>query len=332
MWRRIITRRKLKIAGVLAVLLVVAINAVAFLHARAMTHFVALGERTPPPEQMTTGQKLRVLFAGVRVPRPENRQTPREVGLDFETVNFAGAGGIQLEAWHTRPPAPRGIVLLFHGYSASKESLLAAAQVFHELGCETLLVDFYGSGGSGGNGTSIGYHEAADVAAAYAWAQKRPGRPPIFLYGASMGAAAILRAVHVQGIEPAALILECPFDRLLTTTRNRFTAMHLPSFPFAQLLVFWGGVQEGFNGFKHNPAVYARSAHCPTLLLSGERDPRVTVEQIRNIFDQLSGARSLAIIRNLGHGSAVSPQHTKGRQSVRTFLDALPKATVNKLD
>ncbi len=165
MWRRIITRRKLKIAGILGALLVVAINAVAFLHARAMTHFVTSGDRTPPPERMTTGQKLRVLFAGVRVPRPENLQTPRAVGLDFETVRFAGARGIQLEAWHIRPPVPRGIVLLFHGYSASKDSLLAAAQVFHELGYETLLVDFYGSGGSGGNGTSIGYHEADDVAA-----------------------------------------------------------------------------------------------------------------------------------------------------------------------
>ncbi len=181
MLRRFLTRRRLKIASYLCLLLAVTINGVAFLHAWAMTHFVISGNRTPSPEQLTVAQKLGVLFTGVRVPRPENRQTPRDFGLDFETVHFTGAKGIALEAWHIRQASAPGIVLMFHGYSASKDSLLPAAKLVHELGYETLLVDFYGSGGSGGNETSIGYHEAADVAAAFAWAQKLPGRPRIIL-------------------------------------------------------------------------------------------------------------------------------------------------------
>ena len=332
MLRKLLTKRRLKIAAILCLLSAVAINVVAFLHSRAMTHFVASGERTPPPEQLTAGQKLKVLFTGVRVPRPENQQTPRDVGLDFETVSFSGAKGVVLEAWHTRRRAAPGIVLLFHGYSASKDSLLPAAKVFHELGYETLLVDFYGSGGSGGNETSIGYHEAADVAAAFAWAQKLPGRPRIILYGASMGAAAILRAAHAHSIEPAAMILECPFDRLLTTTQNRFTSMRLPAFPFAQLLVFWGGTQQGFNGFKHDPAEYARSVHCPTLLMHGARDPRVTVEQIKNIYDHLPGIKTLEQFSSLGHGSAVSDQSDAWRDSVQKFLDDQFKPTRTKSD
>jgi hypothetical protein len=41
-------------------------------------------------------------------------------------------------------------------------------------------------------------------------------------------AAAILRAVSAHELSPDALILECPFDRLLTTVQNRFAAMRLP--------------------------------------------------------------------------------------------------------
>jgi hypothetical protein len=48
--------------------------------------------------------------------------------------------------------------------------------------------------------------------------------------------------------------------------------MNVPSFPAAQLLVFWGGVQAGFNGFSHRPAEYAKSVSCPVLFLHGEDD------------------------------------------------------------
>ena len=60
-----------------------------------------------------------------------------------------------------------------------------------------------------------------------------------------MGAVACLRAVHALGVQPDAMILECPFDRLLTTVRHRFDAVRVPSWPLAELLVFWGGQQSG---------------------------------------------------------------------------------------
>jgi hypothetical protein len=40
-----------------------------------------------------------VLVAGVEVPRPENRRTPRDLGLAYERHVFAGGRGVRLEAW-----------------------------------------------------------------------------------------------------------------------------------------------------------------------------------------------------------------------------------------
>jgi uncharacterized protein len=34
-------------------------------------------------------------------------------------------------------------------------------------------------------------------------------------------------------------------------------ALHIPPFPLAELIIFWGGVQHGFNAFAHNPVTYA---------------------------------------------------------------------------
>lgn len=88
-----------------------------------------------------------------------------------------------------------------------------------------------------------------------------------------MGAAAILRAVAVHGLRPDGLIVEAPFDRLVSTIGNRFTAMGLPATPFNHLLVMWGSLEIGANGFNHNPAEYAAQVHCPTLVLKVLDEP-----------------------------------------------------------
>lgn len=297
-------------------------NVVAWLHARAMSHFVRSGERTAAPERLGTLAKARVLLTGVTLPRPENRRTPKDDGQEFQIVRFPGAKGIQLEAWFVpaTPPATNGIVLLFHGYGASKESLLAPAAEFHALGWDTLLVDFHGSGGSAGDTTSVGWHEADDVAAAFAEAAKlAPGKRRV-LYGASMGAVACLRAIHACGARPDALIMECPFDRMLTTVRNRFRVMRAPSWPFAELLVFWGGQQGGFDAFAHNPADYARSVSCPALLMHGEKDPRVSVTEVEHILVALGEPKTLHVFPGLGHQSYVEARPEEWRRLVVPFL------------
>lgn len=49
-----------------------------------------------------------------------------------------------------------------------------------------------------------------------------------------------------------------------------FAACFAPTFPMTGLLVFWGGVQNGFWAFGHNPTAYAKKISCPTLVLFTE--------------------------------------------------------------
>ena len=313
--------------AVVASALVVAIlgvNLVAWLHARAMSRFVRSGERTASPEKLGALAKARVLLTGVTLLRPENRRTPTNVGLKYQTVSFAGAKGIQLEAWFVPVSAttPNVIALLFHGYGASKESLLAHAVELHALGWDTLLVDFHGSGGSAGDTTSVGWHEAEDVAAAFALATNLAAGKPRVLYGVSMGGVACLRAIHAHGVKPDALILECPFDRMLTTVQRRFHAMRVPSFPFAELLVFWGGQTGGFDAFAHNPVDYAPAVKCPTLLMHGAKDPRVSAREVERIYERLGGGKAMVVFPNMGHQSYVEADASAWRAQVKGFLDA----------
>jgi uncharacterized protein len=304
----------------------VAINGVAWLQARGMTHYVSGGERPAKPEQLTWADKLKLLITGVQLPRPENLQTPAHLGLPYQTHRIELPNQEWLETWRIAKPATRpkslGVFLLFPPYGGSKDSVLAAAKALHELGYDTLLVDYRGVGGSSGNSTTLGVKEADDVVAAVNYAQARWSSRPLYLYGASMGAAAVARAVALKGVQPQAIILESSFDRLTQTVRHRFTAMGWPSSPGTELIIWWGGWQHNIDAFAHNPIDYAKAIRQPTLLFYGQADRRVTLTETQAIFAQLPGKKQLRLFNGVGHGSLAAEAPTQWKQQVQEFLRA----------
>lgn len=301
----------------------IVLNLLAWMHARSLMRFSTDGTVTKRPDELTLMENVKVLFTGVNIPRPENKGTPADYQLPFETFRFPGYGGHSLEAWHIPHPSAHSIVLMFHGHANVKSSLLPMAAVFHELGYAALLVDFYGSGGSSGDSTTVGVYEADDVTAAFHFARKQWPERKRILHGVSMGSAALLRAVSKDKLSPYAIILEAPFDRFLGTVKNRFKLMGLPSFPAAHLLVFWGGVQEGFNAFSHNPVEYAEAVTCPAMVLHGELDVRATVEESKAVCRAMQGVKYFHVFPGIGHRILISHYPDKWRKHVANFFDYL---------
>ncbi|MBW4690955.1 MAG: alpha/beta fold hydrolase [Lyngbya sp. HA4199-MV5] len=281
------------------------LNLLAFTGAYALTHFSAPGHFS------------------VGLPRPSSSKRPIEVGLEYTTQRIAISQTEWLETWlipvQTSPS--QGTVLLFPGNGGSKaKQLLAPAKSFHTLGYDTLLVDFRGVGGSSGNTTTLGAREANDVVVAMQYAQRLKLKRPIVLYGVSMGTGAILKAIAQKEIQPDAVILELPFTRLLDAVRSRLRAVHVPTFPLAELLVFWGSVQHQLNGFTHNPVMYASQVKCPALLLQGERDRWTSLTEINQIVQNLHGFKKLVIFPTAGHDLLVTVDQNLWKQSVKHFL------------
>jgi dipeptidyl aminopeptidase/acylaminoacyl peptidase len=298
----------------------VGLNVLAYSHAYAMTHFAGSGARTGEPETLSLGRKLRVLFCGVRISRPRSDAQPNSLGLACRALTMDSDNSIKLGAWYCPAANPGPLVILFHGYASEKTSTLNEAAAFLEMGCSVLLVDFRGSGDSSGNGTTVGYLEADDVAAAVRYARGHLAPTKLILYGQSMGAAAVLRAVACCGVEPDAVIAEAVFDTMLNTVRNRFRAMGVPSFPCAQLLVFWGGRQNGFDAFAHNPVDNAAKVTCPILFLHGAADSRAHIEEARRVFAAVPGRKELKEFPDIGHQASVTRFPNEWRQAVGGFL------------
>lgn len=312
----------------LAVFGIVAFNVAAGYHARALMVFLEEGQRTPQIEKLTPLQKAAVLATGVRIPKPRNYRTPADERLAFDTKILRDPGRPDLEAWHIPCATSRAVVALFHGYADCKASLLAEARGFHDAGCEVWMLDFRGSGGSGGHATSLGWHEAEDVARLARFLRaERPGQP-LLLAGFSMGGAAILRAVADLGVPADGIVVSSVFDTMLGALRQRFHTMGLPAFPGAECLLFWGGVQQDMNGFRNNPADFAARIRCPALVLHGALDPRAPLEQGRHIYDQLAGPKRLVVLEGAGHASFCRLDPAAWRHEMEAWLAGLTRGGV----
>lgn len=308
-----------RIIWLLAVVFIL-LNAIAIFHSYRFTHFSDKKKiKTESPDKLTTTDKLKTLFLGIENPRPENKIFPT---TSYETIQLQS--NKLIECWYLKAHEAKGSVILFHGYSGEKSSMLDKAAIFLELGYNTLLVDFMGSGGSEGNQTTIGYFEAEQVKTCYSYLQEKEAAP-IYLFGTSMGAVAIMKALHDFDLKPSGVILECPFGSMYKTVCARFNSMHVPTFPMAALLVFWGGIQNNFWAFGHQPTNYATKINCPTLLLYGAKDQRVSKAEMDDIFNNLGNKKEFKIYPDAGHENYLIKYKKEWTNDIQSFLEITSK-------
>ena len=299
-------------------ILFVLINIVAYFQAAKFTHFDHSLNKTDA-SHLSFLQKLNALLFGVSNPRPENLIKPTQ---RYETIKLSS--NKQIECWLIKTDSSKGIVILFHGYGGNKSSMLEKAIIFLALGYNTLLVDFMGSGGSEGNQTTVGFYEAEEVKTCVDYLNNK-GEKNIILFGTSMGAVAIMKAERDYKLNAQSIIIECPFGRMLQTVEARFKLMGIPSFPMANLLVFWGGFQNKFDAFSHNPTTYAKKITCPTLLIYGAQDPKVSKNEIEKIYKKLKGKKQLVIYKDAGHDDYLDKYKSEWTADIKSFLEANEK-------
>lgn len=235
------------------VFIFIIMNIVAFFHAYRFTHFTDdNSEKTKSPQELSSFEKVKTLFFGVNNPKPKNTKFPTQ---KYKTLKLHS--NKEIECWLIKTEKSKGTVILFHGYGGEKSSMISKSDEFIKLGFNTMLVDFMGSGNSQGNQTTIGFNEAEEVKTSFDYLHQT-GEKNIYLFGTSMGSVAIMKCINDTKIKPKGIIIECPFGSMYTTVCARFKKMNAPTFPMAGILLFWGGIQNGFWGFNHNPTEYAK--------------------------------------------------------------------------
>lgn len=294
------------------------INIISATNAYKFTHFYDPGEVViKPGNKKNTWDHVKDIFLGKDYVKKKNIPIPDHFSKGIITTK----DNIKLEGWYIDAKNHAGFVALFHGYGENKSDILKEGKAFLNMGYNVLLMDFRGQGSSGGNTCTIGYKEAEDVNLAYNFL-KNKGEKNIVLWGFSMGAASVARAIDEYHLQPSKDILEMPFATMGNAVEGQVRLMHLPEEPLSTLLTFWGGIEHGFWAFKVNPDEYVKDIHCPVLMQVGLNDVRVTPKERNEVFENLRQPKQLVIYNNSGHESLCKKEPLKWLASVSAFLNS----------
>ena len=239
----------------------------------------------------------------------------------YSTVSMKTKSGIPIEAWYAAADTvAKGTVILFHGLMGNKGMIMDEAIAFHKLGYNIFLVDVRNHGNSGGRVTTVGYKETEEVKLAYDHVVAS-GEKKIVLWGGSLGAVEIVKAVSDYQLQPSALIAEIPFLSLESHLKGRARILGFPEQPFGFLTAFWIGVEQGFNGLGFMTTKYAANIDCPVLLQFGEKDELVLEEETNKIYAAIASSnKRLVKYDDAGHGSLLAKDPKKWMNEVGRFL------------
>ena len=288
-------------------------------------HFTRFEENYVPqnPQQMGFLDKTGAALFGLPMAKSK---VVDSLKIAHSNTTLTTEDGFKLASWHLRhlqndSVKSKGTIILFHGHGSCRSGLIAEATDFYNLGWNVFMIDFRSHGESEGSECSVGYREVRDVKTAYDYISKT-GEKNILLYGASMGAATITKAMNdYPDIQPRKIILEMPFANMQHAVEGFVRTMNLPDEPLGTFLTFWGGTELGIWAFSNRPSEYVKKINCPVLLQWGKDDIRVTEKETDEIFANLPGKEKTVVkYDGVGHESICKKSHEKWMQNVTAFL------------
>ncbi len=217
---------------------------------------------------------------------------PGSIRLQFESVSFKTADGVELFGWFIPSQSARGVLLFFHGNAGNISHRLESIQIFHQLGLDVFIFDYRGYGQSEGKPTEQGTYKDAEAAWRYLIEERQVSPNEVIVFGRSLGSA--VAAWLAQNHMPGALILESTF-----TSLGNIAATLYPYLPVRLLL-----------RFEYNTAEYLGRVNCPVLIVHSRDDEIMPFSHGRRLFEMAKEPkRFLEIIGTHNEGFITSGKH-----------------------
>lgn len=179
------------------------------------------------------------------------------------------------------------------------------AQQMCRRGFAALIFNFRGAGESGGNFNLVGWTCDLKAAIDYLWESPEVDRSRLSLLGFSGGAAVAIYIAAQDTRVSCVTACACPaeFTFLSEVDEPEKVVDHFRSIGVIRDDVFPTSAKEWLDGFDEvRPADHvARIAPRPLLLVHGDRDETVPVEQARWLYREAGEPKKLVIINGAGH-------------------------------
>jgi len=210
--------------------------------------------------------------------------SPGDIGLAYENVSLTTSDDERLHGWYVPAARSRGVVLFFHGNAGNISHRLDSIAIFHQLGLDTLIIDYRGYGESSGQTSEQGTYLDAQAAWDYLVVERGVSPDRIIVFGRSLGGAvgAWLGSQHT----PAAVIIESSFSS------GADMAHRLYPFLPTRLL----------TRLRYPVAEYASRLECPVLVVHSRDDEIIPFAMGEAIYAAVKQRRVLLELRGDHNG------------------------------
>ncbi len=239
-------------------------------------------------------------------PSKDVTQTPIQFGVPFEQFYVPTPDGERLSAWHLLPNRPRAAVLYFHGNRGNLGLFAEVLARLYQNRLQVFAVDYRGYGTSSGRPTEKGVYVDALAAVEYFQDRLRLEGCPVVFWGRSLGGPV---AAYASGRAlPAGVILETTFSSKRILLRN---------YPW-QFRFF-----SAFSKYRFDTLQYLSGQRLPKLVVHGDQDRTIPVEQGRYLFRNLENPKSFLGISGADHINIHTTDEDRYWRTILEFIDGL---------
>jgi uncharacterized protein len=212
--------------------------------------------------------------------------TPNHEGLEYEEVHFPASDGIRLHGWLVPARGARHTLVWFHGNAGNISHWVNNIGCLNRtLGVNVFIFDYRGFGHSDGRLSDLSEeatYRDADGAVAFLRGRAELARTRFVYFGQSLGCPIAIEAARRR---PAAgLILETPLTSIRDMARR-----HYPLLP------------RLFIRTEYDSLAKIGDVRAPLLVLHGDRDDHVPLEQAQRIYAAANEPKTLYVIRGAAH-------------------------------
>jgi fermentation-respiration switch protein FrsA (DUF1100 family) len=200
-------------------------------------------------------------------------------------------------------------VIVFNGNAGNRAYRSPLGAALRNQGLSVLLFDYRGFGDSSGSPDERGLYDDARAVRRYLEGRADVRADRLVYFGESLGTAVAVRLAVEH--PPAALILRSPFTSMVDVGR-----LHYPILPVRWLL------RDRFSSIDA-----IGSVRSPVLIVAGDRDRIVPLEQSRQLFESAPQPRELVVVGGADHNDAALLDGRELIDAVRRFVESHAKGS-----
>ncbi|MBT3879593.1 MAG: alpha/beta hydrolase [Candidatus Scalindua sp.] len=245
--------------------------------------------------------------------KSNDHTTPDAYGIEYDDVTFRTEDGLELHGWFipgkkSSTDADLHTLLWFHGNSGNVNRRLDNIKMLHDrVPVNVFIFDYRQYGRSEGKITEQGTYMDARAALAYLHSRNDINSEKIIFFGRSLGSAV---AVDLAVKEKCrALILETPFTSIKEMGKELY-----PFLPFTIFL-----------RTKYDSLSKIRDIKVPTLIMHGDKDELVPIEQGKRLYEKANEPKEFYTIPGAMHNDTHIVGGVEYFDVIKNFVNKLEK-------